>query len=181
MSLLLLFTYTQRINWWALGLITVLGALNRETFLFSLIGVATCSIFSHDFDKSSSKKRKLVLVSGLFLIYFATFGGLRIFYGVSSYHSQLWTYSINIAHITTKLLWRGNVLYMGGGVLLVYLASLLKGNRAYIHFILGYLLPFLFVSFFVSLWEEQRVFYPIYPLIFASVLKSFASNRNEKT
>jgi len=64
-----------------------------------------------------------------------------------------------------------NVLYIGAGVIFAYLATVACGNREYIPFILGYAVPLLFVSAFISSFSEHRVFYPLMVMLVAAMVR----------
>ena len=59
---------------------------------------------------------------------------------------------------------------IGAGAFLVYLLTLLDGNRHQWRFIIGYLGPLLLVSFLlVARWIESRTFFPAFAIVIASV------------
>jgi hypothetical protein len=99
---------------------------------------------------------------------------VRAYYGLSPYHVEFWRYAENTRSFGSLY---GNVLSIGAGLLLVYLFTVAQGNREYIRFTAAYGVTFLVASFLASNWTEQRIFYPLYPVFLASILR-FAVNRN---
>ena len=120
----------------------------------------------------SDRRVSLGLVSSL-LIYCAVFFLLRWYFGISSYHCSFWMYVKNMDGALKPYL-PFSIWHVGSGLMFLYVVSLIAGNRLYIGFILGYLLPLLVVSFFISNQGEHRIFYPVYPLLILSIAVHFA-------
>lgn len=153
-----------------LGIITALGALNRETFVFCITGMVAHLWSEH---QGADKGRSLLNAFGvlvLFLIFATIFVGVRRHFGLASYQGGFWTFHGNIQNLRT-LTEPHNALYMGSGLLLIYVATLALGNREYLPFILGYAIPMLLVGFFISRYTEHRIFYPLMVFMMASIIR----------
>jgi hypothetical protein len=171
-SLVMFLAYRKKVLWWAIYIITILGSLNRETFIFALIALTLCLFFRESNWRTFLRDYAKKLVP-LFLIYVLIYVGTRYYYGPSPYHGDGFMLFFNLRTIP-RLNASANIVYVGGGVLFLFILSLIEGNRAYLHFILGYVIPLLVVSLFISNWYEHRIFYGVYPLIFAHVLHSLS-------
>ena len=152
-----------------LAIITALGALNRETFAFCITGMIAHLWSSRREMGKGSALRDASGVLVLCLIFVAVFVGVRNHFGLASYQGGFWTFHGNIRNLKA-LFEPHNALYMGSGLLLVYVATLALGNRHYLAFILGYGIPMLLVAFFISRYYEHRIFYPLMVFLTASII-----------
>jgi hypothetical protein len=153
-----------------LAVITALGALNRETFGFCITGMV-----AHLWSKreGTGKGSALLDAAGvlvLSVIFAVVFVGVRRHFGLASYQGGIWTFHGNELNLRT-VLEPHDALYMGSGLLLVYLTTLALGNREYLAFILGYGIPMLLVAFFISRYNEHRIFYPLMVFLIASIIR----------
>ena len=161
-----------------LAAITLLGSLNRETYVFCITGVTAHIVWQQ---RSSSTPRWWPHVAGLAalsLISAFSYVGPRWFYGPADYHGAFWRYTNNLRNlrsVTNPF----NLLHLGAGVLFAYLATVALGNRKYLPFILGYAFPMLCVASLISCFGEHRVFYPLMALLLGSIV-GFAAERNPR-
>lgn len=168
--LVLLRSASTRATYAWLCLLTLLGSLNRETHIFCLIAVSTHIVLEHHADRRLDRLRwHAGPQTLLYAIYAATFVGVRWRFGLSPYDSELWTWRRNLENLTS-IAHPNHVLYLGSGVLVAWLASWIRGNRALAPFIIGYSAPLFAVGFFITNFYEHRVFYPLMPLLIASLL-----------
>ncbi len=159
-------------NWKGFIFITFLGSLNRETWIFVIMAAAVCRIFHPRPGKDFPiNKSDLIGLTVSFAIYTAVYVSVRYYaythYGTVPYY-EFWSFEHNLANLGLNL--NNRIWTLGAGLIWIYSLSVIEGNRRYLQFILGYLIPLLTVSFWISNWSEQRIFFPIYPvLIIASV------------
>lgn len=165
-ALLMHLTHAAKVRWPQLGAVTLLGSLNRETFLLALVGTAAEVL------RPPGRRAMLLRIATLFVIGGAALVTVRIYYGFSAYHVDFWRYADNLRSFGSLY---GNMFGIGAGLLLVYAFTVAQGNREYLPFTVGYAATFLVASFLASNWLEQRIFFPLYPVCLASVLK-FAAN-----
>jgi hypothetical protein len=159
-----------------LSLITALGALNRETFVFCITGMAVHAVWR---GRATSERKTLardaLAVLVMLIIYLAVFIGVRYHYGLSNYQGAFWRFGSNISNLQ-RYNHAQNALWLGAGMLLAYGASLALGNREYLPFIAGFGIPMLTAALFISSYNEHRIFYPLMALFIASILR-FASRK----
>jgi hypothetical protein len=156
--------------YFVIAMLTVLGSLNRETFIFCIMGVAVHAIGNRIMIQKESGRLHLRGVSILLAIFAICYVGLRWHFGLSHYHSKFWTYQDNLQNILS-ISSPFNILYLGGGIAFAYLATVALGNKEYSFFILGYAVPMLLIATFISQFSEHRVFYPLMVLFAASITK----------
>lgn len=162
--------------WNGLALLSVAGTLNRETWVFVLSGCFWA--------QANRLWRELVdplpnrpVLGGMLKMAAATGAVVlasRLIWGVVPLYCDLWTWRENLPHIlfwTYPAITIGHGIWgVGAGIFLIYLLSLLQGNRHQIRFIAGYLLPLLVVSFLlVARWIESRTFFPAFAVVIASL------------
>jgi hypothetical protein len=169
-------------SWKWLAVVSVLGTLNRETWAFVLLAATAAACFEAGGARSllrAPAQRPAVL--GLLasaLISLAVFLGVRWLIGPRPYYCKLWPWNENMAHI---LFWKmpdfafGHGIWAAGaGVFVLWLLSVLMGNRNFLPFITGYLIPYLPATFLWARWMESRIFFPIFAIMIAS-LAAYAS------
>lgn len=172
--------------WTGLVALTLLGAMNRESWAFVLTGLAAHAI------AESGGVRPLLLKPGhrtalcglaaAGVVYVATQVALRQVFGWAVHTRHLWQWRENLVHF---LPWRDHAIGIGhglwsagSGILLLFLASVAMGNRSHLAFIAGYFIPLLIVSFFIGRWMETRIFYSGFALMICSMV-GFVRDRIE--
>lgn len=160
-----------------LAVITFFGSLNRETYIFCLIAVTSHILWNRVAINKEPLSQHIIALAGLFSVFSFCFLGTRLHYGLSEYHSAFWMYKGNIQNLATFTS-PYSLTHMGAGVLFAYITTVVLGNREYFAFVLGYGLPLLLVSGFISSFYEHRVFYPLILLFLASMVSfSFKAER----
>ena len=136
-------------NW--LAILSIVGTLNRETWIFVLSGcfLAQCGKGARALWATAEGRTamaglaKMVLATGIAV---ATTRGV---FGIRPYYCLIWTWHENLAHIlfwTNPGLTIGHGIWgIGAGAFIVYLLTLLDGNKHQWRFIVGYLGPLLLV------------------------------------
>lgn len=162
--------------WLMLAVLSVLGTLNRETWLFVLTGTFL-ALFQNGIRPVWQTKRGVInLVGWLGMVVASGLSVLstRIIWGIRPLYCNLWTWDENIMQL---FFWRdwglafGHGIWgVGAGVVLIYVMTLLRGNSHHRLFIIGYLGPLLLVSFFVvARWIESRTFFPSFAILIAVI------------
>ena len=161
-------------NW--LALISIAGTLNRETWIFVVSGcfLAQCRRGVRALWSTPAGRHALAGVFKMGLATVLTILASRLVWGMVPLYCDLWTWRENLPHIlfwTYPAITIGHGIWgVGAGVFLVYLLTLLTGNRQQLFFIAGYLLPLLVVSFlFVARWIESRTFFPAFAIVIAVI------------
>ena len=162
--------------WNVLAVLSVIGTLNRETWIFVLSGcfLAQCgkgvrALWATDEGRTAMLGlAKMVAATALTVL------ATRLIFGIRPYYCRIWTWHENMAHIlfwTNPPMTVGHGIWgIGAGVFIVYLLTLLDGNKHQWRFIVGYLGPLLLVSFLlVARWIESRTFFPAFAIVIASV------------
>ncbi len=162
--------------WNGLALLSFIGTLNRETWIFVLSGcmLAQCG---KGWRHLWTTKEGRVALAGIVKMTLATglaVGLTRCAFGIRPYYCRIWTWNENLYHI---FFWRlpgftfGHGIWgVGAGIFLVYLATWANGNRHQRMFILGYVLPLLLVSFLlIARWMESRTFFPAFAIVIGSI------------
>lgn len=161
-------------NW--LALISVAGTLNRETWIFVVSGcfLAQCHRSVRALWTTPEGRTAVAGVVKMGAATVLTVLASRLVWGMVPLYCDLWTWRENLPHIlfwTYPAITIGHGIWgVGAGVFLVYLLTLLDGNRHQRLFIAGYLLPLLVVSFItVARWIESRTFFPAFAVIVAAI------------
>jgi len=153
-----------------LGLITLVGSLNRETFVFCLTGITTHIIWNRILGQKEKPSGHIIGIAIQFAIFSICFFGLRWYFGLSEYHCEFWQYQINLENMR-NFFQPGNLLHLGAGIIFAYLTTIVLGNREYLAFIIGYSIPMLSIAWMISSFYEHRVFYPLMALLIASIVR----------
>lgn len=162
-----------RPRWAAFAALSLLGALNRETWAFVLTGAAAARVAAAGGARRLPRADVLGLAaSGAIAL--AAFAGVRVFYGIKPYHTELWMMGTNISNlapwIAPDLVVAKGVWTLGAGLGLAYLLSLARGARRHLPFIAGFSVPALIVSFLIASWYEPRIFTAMIPLLLVALL-----------
>lgn len=169
--------YRKKISWPALVLVTALGSLNRETYLFSLTALSSKFFFDDAGGKLGAfLKSYAPKLAALCLVYAAAYVGTRYYFGLSPYSSDVFMLATNLK-TAVNLSHTGSFIYAGGGLLFLFAYSLADGSRAFLPFVLGYVASLLLVSLLISNWSEHRIFFAAYPLVLAHVLSWLSPRR----
>ena len=161
-------------NW--LAVLSVVGTLNRETWIFVLSGcfLAQCSKGARALWATAEGRTALAGLAKMVVATGIAVATTRWLFGIRPYYCLIWTWHENLAHIlfwTNPGLTIGHGIWgIGAGAFIVYLLTLLDGNRHQWRFIAGYLGPLLLVSFLlVARWIESRTFFPAFAIVIASI------------
>lgn len=152
-----------------LAVLTLLGSLNRETFFFCLTGIAAHVFTQRTATELTLRRKEWLGLALLFVVFGCCTIGVRWYYGMSDYHGPLWMAGANV-HNLLSLKSANHFLFMGGGVLFIFIMTVLKGNRMHLPFIVGYGVPLLLTAFFISSFDEHRIFYPLMMLMISSIV-----------
>ncbi len=157
-------------NW--LALISVAGTLNRETWIFVVSGcfLAQCGRGFRALWTTAAGRTALAGVAKMAAATVLTVLAGRLVWGIRPLYCDLWTWPENLPHLlfwTYPAITIGHGIWgVGAGVFLLYLLTVLDGNRQQWRFIAGYLLPLLVVSFLlVARWIESRTFFPAFAIV----------------
>ena len=168
---LLTVTSSRRIGpmYAVLSFCTLLGSLNRETYVFCIMATAVYVVWHRVLANKEPLREHLFGILALGAIYVLCFVGPRWYFGLSHYHCAFWTYEANIRNLM-RFTHPYNLGHLGAGLLFAYLTTVLLGNRWYAAFVWGYAVPMLLVATVISSFSEHRVFYPLMTLMIASML-----------
>lgn len=162
--------------WNALALLSIAGTLNRETWIFVLSGclLAQCGKGLKALWTTPEGRTAMMGWAKMAIATVLTVLSTRLIFGIRPYYCRIWTWQENMAHIlfwTNPPMTVGHGIWgIGAGVFLVYLWTVLDGNRHQWRFIAGYLGPLLLVSFLlVARWIESRTFFPAFAIVIASM------------
>jgi len=159
-----------RLMYLLLMLMVLLGSLNRETYVFCITAIATHIIYHRVIGNREKVSKHITGIAVLFAAFAVCYIAPRWYYGLSHYHCPFWTYEGNLENLKAFFTSSYNLGHLGAGLLFAYIATTTQGNRRYLAFIAGYAVPMFFVSSFISLFSEHRVFYPLMTLLLASML-----------
>jgi hypothetical protein len=157
-----------RVMYILLAFVTLLGSLNRETFFFCVTAVIVYIVWQYKIKRQFIYIHVIGIII-LLTIFIISYVGPRWYYGLSPYHCSYWVYNhnfVNLKNFTSPY----SILHLGAGLLFAYFATVIRGNRYYIVFILGYAIPMFLVAVFISSFSEHRVFYPLMVMLVASML-----------
>ena len=161
-------------NW--LALLSVAGTMNRETWIFVLSGcfLAQCRNGVKPLWTTAEGRTAMRGLAKMAVAMLLTVASTRLIWGIKPLYCRLWTWHENLAHIlfwTNPPLTFGHGIWgVGAGVFLIYLLTLLAGNRHGRLFLFGYLGPLLLVSFLlVARWIESRTFFPAFAIVIAAI------------
>ncbi len=169
---------------WPLALLSLLGGLARESWAFIISGMAVASIVQAGGLRNLIRapnwretRKALWLSAAAFLLAYIS---VRFYYGYRPYAVRFWTWPLNI----NQFLFWSQPIYIfkygiwnaGNGILLIFILSLLKGNRNYLPFILGYLVPFAVAGFLFARMYETRIYFPLFFMMIASLAKYLAGS-----
>lgn len=170
-----------RPRWALFAVVSMLGALNRETWGFVLCGAAAARIAAagglRALWRGPARRDAIGLLVAAALA-LAALVGVRLRYGLRPYHTELWMMGTNISNlapwrepdlVVAKGLWT-----LGSGLALAYLLSLSRGARRHLPFVAGFAVPALVVSFFIASWFEPRIFTALHPLLIIALLGTVA-------
>lgn len=164
-------------SWKWFAVLSVLGTLNRETWAFVLLGAGAATCFEaggpRPLLRAPAWRPAVIglLLSGLLSL--AVFVGVRFYFGHRPYYCKPWPWDENVQHF---LFWKvpgfafgHGVWAVGAGAFILLLWSVALGNRKFLPFLCGYLVPYLPVTFAASRWMESRIFFPIFVIVMASL------------
>jgi hypothetical protein len=146
-------------------LLVVLASLNRETAVFIAFAfLMTIDVKNLLNIRSKNERKKMLLVSTLFLVYGAIFMGLRYFYG-SAPHVE--TIKGLLAKNTTKsslfYTFVNGSLFLGGLWVFAFLGF--KYAPGFIKRV-SLVIPFYLIAVMVwGVWKEVRLLMPLYPIL----------------
>jgi hypothetical protein len=167
-------------RWIVYALVSMVASLNRETWLFSLIGAAV----SRWSDAGSlrlfiaRRPRDVFGLAAATGVSIGTLAAVRGVYGVRPYHYALWQYATNLplflvagssASTIGQAIW-----FAGSGAFIVWLIFALAGAARYRAFVVGFMGSLLAVSFLISNWWETRIFTPAYAVLIVSISAGLA-------
>lgn len=175
-----------RPRWVAFAVVSVLGALNRETWGFVWCGAAASTIVSAGGLRrllgEPSRRRDALGLAVAGVLSLATLVAVRARYGIKPYHTELWMMGTNIANLAPwrdpELVVAKGVWTLGAGLGCAYLLSLSRGGRRHLPFVAGFAAPMLVASFFLASWFEPRIFTALYPLLIIALV-GVAARRHE--
>jgi hypothetical protein len=164
----------KRPAWPVYSLLSAVAALNRETWLFSLIAAAISrSAHAVGLGSSRSRWRDLIGIGCAALLAAGVLAAVRTQYGVRAYHYELWQYASNVRLLLITGSVRGAlgqaVWFAGSGIFLVWAIFALTGLARHVPFVVGFTGSLLVVSFLVSNWSETRIFIPAYAVMLVSI------------
>lgn len=167
----------QRPNWLLFCGITLFASLNRETWIFAIVAtyVVRRSYAPESHTWSHLERHDIVGILASLAVYVTCFVTTRMYFGLSEYHCEFWMYKANllvpVMPFYQPTTFGCSVWGIGSGLIWIYLASLMAGNRSHFRFISGYCVPLLIVSFFIADWTEHRIFYSMYPVMLSASAK----------
>jgi hypothetical protein len=162
-------------NYFVLVMITLLGSLNRETWIFTIGACLIMRVFYNGSILNFIKnKSDLLGMLACLVTYFLIFFLARWFYGLKPYFCDFWLFKSNLLMFMPHVfcIWT-----LGTGLFLIWILSVVFGNRDKIYFIIGYLLPFLTISFFIASWYEHRIFFAVYPILLSASFNYFIGDK----
>lgn len=167
----------DRPNWIVFCSLTLFATLNRETWIFTIFAtyIVRRSRAANPETWLHLTKQDLVGIVIAVLVYGTCFTATRMYFGLSEYHSALWMYKANFfvpfLPFYQPMAFSCSIWGIGSGLVLLYVITLLGGNRCHAKFIIGYCVPLLAVSFFIADWTEHRIFYSAYPMMLSASAK----------
>lgn len=175
-------TLFRRGSWRWFVPLSLLGTLNRETWAFVLFALAVCALREagglRALLTAPAARPALLALAASGAVALGVFAGVRLVFGLRAYYCRVMPWTENLPHL---LFWRdppmtfGHGLWaVGGGVFLLYLLSVLRGNRHHAPFIAAYLAVYLPVTFLLARWIESRVFFPLFAVLIASLAAHLA-------
>ena len=169
----------QRPAWPLYGLLSGVAALNRETWLFSLVAAAVSRSAQWVKARPSHSRRRDVIGIGLAaLVTVGVLAVVRAHYGGRVYHYEPWQYANNARLLLVTGSLRESlgqaVWFAGSGIFVVWLIFALTGHARHVPFVVGFTGSLLVVSFLVSSWAETRVFIPAYAVMLVSIAGGLA-------
>jgi len=160
----------SRVMYPLLALVTLLGTLNRETYAFCVSAIAAQVLWQRVTVNREPAAKHIMGIIALVAVFVVGYIGPRWYFGLLKYHCRVWTYPQNIENLM-DIASAYHLGYIGAGLVFAYLATVIKGNRWYVAFIVGYAAPMLVVVSATSRFGEHRIFYPLMVLLVASMLK----------
>ena len=169
----------RRPAWGRYAGLSAVAALNRETWLFSLIA-ATISrrADAKGTEDSGWARRDVIGLAGACLVAAAVLIAVRAQYGARPYHYDLWQYSNNVRLLLVAGGFRAvagqAVWFAGSGLFVVWLMFALAGRASHVPFVAAFAGSLLATGFLVSNWAETRIFIPAYAVMLVSCAGSSA-------
>jgi hypothetical protein len=174
----------RRPAWSLYALVSAVAALNRETWLFSLVAGAVSRWSASGVSVLAANRRRDIL--GLVAAAVLAVGvlvGIRAHYGIRAYHYELWQFQDNARLLllaeSVKEAAGQAVWFAGSGMFAVWLIFAISGRVQYAPFVVGFAGSLLGVSFLISNWSETRIFLPAYAVMLVSISAGLASGAGE--
>lgn len=161
-----------RPRWLPYAIVSAVASLNRETWLFSLIGAGAHALIART-------RRDLFGLAAAAIASIAVLAGVRAVYGIRPYHYAMWQYATNVKLLLMAGSFRSSVgqaiWFAGSGAFAVWLTFALAGLARYRAFVLAFVGSLLVVSFFISNWYETRIFNSAYVVLIVSIAGGLAA------
>jgi len=160
-----------RPRWGWFAVLAVLGALNRETWLFALSGAACARALRGRglATREDETKRDAIGLGVAGALSIAALAGVRLYFGERAYRI-FWMAPINLVNLTDPGLLFTKGLWTWPALVLAYVGALLGRTAAQVPFVVGYVLPNLVASFLFANWYEPRIFMATTALLVVGLL-----------
>lgn len=165
----------QRPAWALYVILSAVAALNRETWLFSLVAAAASRLADARSLRALLKDRRRdavgLIASGLVSV--AVLVAVRLIYGIRPYHTEIWRYDENIRLIlmggSVRDSFKNAIWFAGSGMFAAWAIFALAGAARHVPFVIAFAASLLVVSFVISSWYETRIFAPAYAVMLVSI------------
>jgi hypothetical protein len=164
-----------RPRWIPYAIVSAAASLNRETWLFSLIGAGAARWFDAGGLRAliTRRRRDVFGLTAAAIVSITILAAVRAVYGIRPYHYALWQYASNATLFLMAGSFRsslGQAIWFGGsGVFAAWAIFALAGLARHRPFVIGFMGSLLAVSFFISNWFETRIFTPAYVVLLVSI------------